>query len=134
MRALGLVAAVFCLVASISACGKDEAAVSPSTASSTTEARCPDLPVVVADDDIPAGTTVAAAIAGGMLREDVIPAEYRPASAITSLDDAAEGVVVADIVANQIVSFEHLGLQPGTASTAAPSSCSSRGSTTTTNG
>jgi len=89
-------------------------AVDPPPSSTTTDGECARVPVVVVAMDIPAGTTGAEAASNGMLREDEISAFYRPATAVASLDDVAEGVAIADLAANQVVTLEHFGLQTDT--------------------
>jgi hypothetical protein len=116
-------AAMTCLLilAFAGGCGENGGEVS-STSSSTTEPQCLDrpdpdavkVPIVVVDQDIPAGTTGAEAATNGMLREDTIPGTFRPATAITSPDQVADGVAVADLPANQVVTFEQFGLPTDT--------------------
>jgi hypothetical protein len=81
--------------------------------------------------DIPAGTTGAEAASKGMLREDEISAFYRPATAVTSIDQVAEGVAIAAFAANQLVTFEHFGLQVDTTLPPADPNCFTGGPTTT---
>lgn len=81
--------------------------------------------------DIPAGTTGADAAANGMLREDEISARYRPATAVTSLDQVSEAVVMADLAENELVSFEHFGLSTETTLPPAGPSCATDSPSTT---
>lgn len=135
VRAIGPVAMTCALfLAFASGCGENGGNVSSSTSSSTTEAQCPEVPIVVAAQDIPAGTTGAEAAATGMLREDAIPATYRPATAISSLDQVADGVAVADLGANQVVTFEQFGLPTDTTLAPLGPSCVTASPTTTAGG
>lgn len=138
VRAAGPLAMTCALVlAFVSGCGGDENTVSASASSgssTTTEQECPRVPIVVVAQDIPAGTTGAEAASNGMLREDEISAFYRPVTAVTSLDQIADGVAVGDLAANQVVTYEHFGLQTGTTLPPAGESCATAGSTTTAEG
>ena len=125
------------VLALASGCGGDDNAVSASAStgsSTTTESECPRVAVVVVAQDIPAGTKGAEAAANGWLREDEISAFYRPATAVTSLDQVAEGVAIGDLEANQVVTYEQFGLQTDTTLTSAGASCGTEGSTTTAEG
>ena len=138
VRAAGPLAMTCALVlAFASGCGGDDNTVSASASSgssTTTEQECPRVPIVVVAQDIPAGTTGAEAAANGMLREDEISAFYRPATAVTSLDQVADGVAFGDLAANQVVTYEHFGLQTDTTLPPAAASCATEGPTTTTEG
>ena len=90
--------------------------------------------MVVANLDIPAGTTGAEAVSKGMVRLDEISALYRPATALTSLDVVAEGVAIAGLAANELVTFEHFGLQTNTTLPPAGPSCLTETPTTTAGG
>jgi hypothetical protein len=138
VRAVGQVVITCGLFLAVaSGCGENGGQVSSSTSStssSTTEARCHEVPIVVIAQDIPAGTTGAEAAANGMLREDAIAPTYRPATAVSSVDQIADGVAVADLAANQVVTFEHFGLSTDTTLTPSGTSCATSGPTTTAGG
>ena len=138
VRAVGPVAMTcVVLLASVSGCGEEGGNVSSSASSassSTTEAQCPEVTIVVVAQDIPAGTTGAEAAANGMLREDEIKGTYRPATAITSLDQVADGVAIADLAANQVVTVEQFGLSTDTTLAPAAPGCATPGPTTTAGG
>jgi Flp pilus assembly protein CpaB len=63
------------------------------------------VPVVVADVDLTAGTTVGT----GVLRVAQVPATLRPDDAVTALDDAAGRVVTVPLLAGAVVTTRHLG-------------------------
>lgn len=133
-RRAGSVAAICALILGVATgCGEDNGSLASSTSSesSTTTTQCPRVPVVVAAMDIPAGTTGAEAASNGMLREDEISAHYRPATAVTSLDQVADGVAVDDFAANQVVTLGHFGLSTDTTLPPPPPGCMAEGSSTT---
>lgn len=138
VRAGGLLTVTCALVLGFaSGCGDDDSSVTASASSessTTTDPECARVPVVVVALDIPAGTTGAEAAAKGMLREDEISASYRPVTAVTSLDQVAEGVAITDVAANQIVTLEHFGLQTDTTQPAAGPGCRTESPTTTAEG
>lgn len=69
-----------------------------------------------------------------MLREDEISASYRPATAVTSLDQVAEGAAIGDLEANQVVTYQQFGLKTETTLPPAGASCVTEGPTTTAEG
>ena len=125
------------VLAFASGCGEGDNTGSGSTSSessASTEPECPRVPVVVVAMEIPAGTTGAEAASNGMLREDEISAFYRPSTAVTSLDQVAEGVAIAEVAANQILTLQHFGLQTDTTLPPAGPNCRPEGPTTTAEG
>lgn len=103
----------------LAGCGSDPG---PSGAESTTiTTEClntldsSQVPVLVIERDITAGTTAEDAIASGSLAEKEIALGYRPPTAVDSLDDMAGGVAIADLAADQIVVVNQWGLPQGRA-------------------
>ena len=64
------------------------------------------VPVIVAEKTIPAGTTGAAAVTGGMIKTRTVDATAKPSTAVTDSSQLAGKTVIQGIPAGQILTLE----------------------------